>query len=273
MPDMPITPGRRRQATVPRARVHPDPDQPRKEFPLEELAELAGSLRANGQWVRALVRPFPDRPGEFVLIDGERRWRALGMVPCDTIDLEIVDGPLEPAQLRLIQTSLGLTAKRLAVLEAGEACQRLMADLNLSPTELAAHLGTSEGTISKLLRILRDLGEAHRDDVRSAVIPFTVAYHLARLKDTAAQADLVDKFKAGLLKRDSIADEVNKLLGRAGGPAKPKPVTAGGKCVRAELTTADHDEALAEVERLARGILACKERKLPLSSLPALLRS
>src|SRR4051812_33246595 len=126
-------PERRRPARLPLSTVRPDPAQPRKEFDWGRLKDLAASIRANGQWVRIIVRPDPDREGGYILVDGERRWRAMPLVPCDQIDAEIVDGALDPGQLLLVQTSLGLSAEKLDPLEMGDACQRLMGVFDLSP--------------------------------------------------------------------------------------------------------------------------------------------
>ena len=83
----------------------------------------------------------------------------------------MVDGPLDAGQLLLMQMSLGVTSQRLDPLEIGEGCQKLMQMYSLSPGELAERIGTSEGTLSKLFRILNDLAECLRTDVKSGVCP------------------------------------------------------------------------------------------------------
>ena len=56
--------------------VHRNPDQPRRHFPDEEIAELEASIRDKGVLQPILVRPSPKTPGEFEIVAGERRWRA-----------------------------------------------------------------------------------------------------------------------------------------------------------------------------------------------------
>ena len=64
-------------------RIEPDPDQPRKTFDEAELLELAASLRRQTQLTPALVRY--DQAGErFILIAGERRWRAAKLAGLST---------------------------------------------------------------------------------------------------------------------------------------------------------------------------------------------
>lgn len=62
---------------IPVELVHPKVGQPRQHFDEQELRLLAASIDADGQVVRAIVRPHPTIAGEYELIAGERRWRAI----------------------------------------------------------------------------------------------------------------------------------------------------------------------------------------------------
>ena len=57
--------------------IEPNPDQPRKNFDPKPLQELADSIRENGLIQPLVVRPIED--GRYMLIAGERRWRACRM--------------------------------------------------------------------------------------------------------------------------------------------------------------------------------------------------
>jgi ParB family chromosome partitioning protein len=262
----------RKVITLPRSHVHPDPDQPRKEFPLDKLKELADSLRVHKQLVAGIVRPYPDRDGHFLIIDCERRWRALALVPCDTIDVVVVTDPLEPGELLMMQMSLGLTSERLNPLELGEGCQRLMRLYNVTPEVLAERLGTSTSTLSKLFRIVK-IAEPLREDVKSGALPFTVAYQIARLKEVPQQLDIAAKFKAELLKRDSVAAEVGRLLGGGPKPSKAKPIKAHtARGLQAVFPTGDYDHVLGELATLTEAVKRAQKHGLPLASVPSLLK-
>lgn len=264
----------RQSVRLPLSRVHPDPDQPRKLFDWDKLKELAASIRNNGQWVEIIVRPDPGNDGHFVIVDGERRWRAMPLVPGDTIDAVVVEGPLDPGQLLLVQTSLGLTGQRLDPLELGESCQRLMRIYDLTPGELAERLGTSEATISKLLRILSNLAEVLREDVKLGALPFTVAYHIARLQDLQQQLRIAELFKAGNLKRDSVAVEVGRIIGPARPKSKMKSVqVCTGKGVKATIPNIEADVLLTELASLIEAVRRLQRLGLPLESLPLMLKS
>ena len=54
--------------------VAPNPDQPRRQFKEDELAELSASIEKHGILQPLLVRPMLD--GSYQIVAGERRWRA-----------------------------------------------------------------------------------------------------------------------------------------------------------------------------------------------------
>jgi len=61
---------------IPVEYLHPNPNQPRRQFSDAELQDLAASIREKGVLQPLIVRPFTDRPGHFEIVAGERRWRA-----------------------------------------------------------------------------------------------------------------------------------------------------------------------------------------------------
>jgi len=62
--------------TIPIENIIPNPYQPRKEFAIEKLQELALSIAEDGLIQDIVVTPNPNKKEEFILIAGERRWRA-----------------------------------------------------------------------------------------------------------------------------------------------------------------------------------------------------
>lgn len=60
---------------IPLADIEEDPDQPRKEFDQDRMAEMVASIRASGVKSPISVRPHPSKPGKFILNHGARRYR------------------------------------------------------------------------------------------------------------------------------------------------------------------------------------------------------
>src|SRR5262245_47038592 len=82
-------------------RIVADPDQPRQDFEPEALERMAVSLKHSGQLVPVRVRR-DEGQGGYVLIAGERRWRAARMAGLKTLSCVVHDGPLSDAD-RLAQ--------------------------------------------------------------------------------------------------------------------------------------------------------------------------
>ena len=67
-----------------RDRIVPDPNQPRKTFPQESLEELAASLKARGM-LQPISVWYDSADDHYVIIYGERRWRASGMAGMEVL--------------------------------------------------------------------------------------------------------------------------------------------------------------------------------------------
>lgn len=84
--------------------IVPDPDQPRRFYEEDVLAlqELAASIRAVGVLSPIQVRPDPEVPDKYVIIVGERRWRACQIAGVNRIEA-VVRGEWDPFQIRAAQ--------------------------------------------------------------------------------------------------------------------------------------------------------------------------
>ncbi|MEO7453530.1 MAG: ParB N-terminal domain-containing protein, partial [Fimbriimonadales bacterium] len=81
--------------------ISPNPNQPRKDFEPEALAELAASIQKVGVMQPIVVRPTSE--GKYEIIAGERRWRAAGIAGLDTIPVVIKDADdLDTLQMALV---------------------------------------------------------------------------------------------------------------------------------------------------------------------------
>ena len=79
------------------ADLQPDPEQPRKYFDEQALAELRASIEKHGVLQPVLVRQGAD--GGLLLVSGELRYQASKLAGCQTIPAVFTDG--EPAEISL----------------------------------------------------------------------------------------------------------------------------------------------------------------------------
>lgn len=79
-------------------RVQPDPQQPRTEFDEEALRQLADSIRDKGQLAPIRVR-WSEEQSAWLIISGERRWRAAKLAGLSSVDCFFQEQPLSPTQI------------------------------------------------------------------------------------------------------------------------------------------------------------------------------
>ena len=171
--------------------IHPDPDQPRVEFQDNRLADLAQSMDENGQAVSVAIRPDPDRSGQYILIHGERRWRAARRLGWDTIKADVQDIPLEEARwLSLIEN---VQREALSPVEEARAYRRQLQKHDLTQAGLGEKIGKSQSYVAQKLRLLR--------------MPEPLSFFLERHLLTEGHARQLLKMKRRYLKGSRISIE------------------------------------------------------------------
>lgn len=166
---------------IPLGRIRPNPQQPRRSFDEEGLAELAASIRSCGILQPLTVR----RAGEgYELVAGERRLRAariagLREVPC--LVAQVGEG--DSALLALMEN---LQRRDLDCWEEAQAIARLISRYGLSQEEAARRLGRAQPTVANKLRLLR-LPEDVRALLRENGLTERHARALLRLQDPEVQ--------------------------------------------------------------------------------------
>jgi ParB family chromosome partitioning protein len=137
--------------TLPVEQLHPNPDQPRRAFSEDALAELASSIREKGVIQPLIVRPSPAGDG-YQIVAGERRWRAaqraqvheLPVIVRDFDDTEV----LEVAIIENIQRA------DLNPIEEAQGYRQLMDRFGHTQEQLASAMGKSRSHIANLMRLL-----------------------------------------------------------------------------------------------------------------------
>ena len=138
--------------TIPLDAITPNPQQPRRTMSPEALQGLAASIREVGVLQPIVVRRG-EEPGSFVLVAGERRWRAsrlagLKEIPALVREGDDVSGLAEALVENLQREDLG-------ALEEAAAYRQLLEDFGLTHEEVGARVGRSRPTITNTLRLLQ----------------------------------------------------------------------------------------------------------------------
>ncbi|MFH0830781.1 MAG: ParB/RepB/Spo0J family partition protein, partial [Parcubacteria group bacterium] len=139
--------------------IAPNPLQPRKQFKLPELEELAGSIREHGVLEPLIVSPTR-QSGHYVLVAGERRLRAAELAGLKRVPVVVRQtDDLEKLEFALIEN---IQRQDLNPLEQAKALRRLLREFNLSQEQVARKLGQARPTIANCLRLLDLAAEVQR---------------------------------------------------------------------------------------------------------------
>ena len=134
---------------IPIENIFRDENQPRKEFDKEKIEELAQSIKKNGL-IQPLILTKKDN-ANYVLVAGERRWRAAQIANLKTIPALLLPQDLDKDEISLIEN---IQRENLKISEEAQAYQRLIDKNKYTHEELSQIVGKSRSHITNLLRIL-----------------------------------------------------------------------------------------------------------------------
>lgn len=130
--------------------IEPNRNQPRKEFDEEALSELAESISTHGLIQPIVVRPNLD--GTYMIIAGERRWRACRMANLSEVPVIIKETDDKTLmELALIEN---LQREDLNAVEEALGYKALIEDFSLTQEEVAKRMGKSRSAVTNALRLL-----------------------------------------------------------------------------------------------------------------------
>lgn len=205
-------------------RIVRDPDQPREEFEAESLQRLAASLKSRGQLQPIRVR-WSAEQGVYVIVCGERRWRAAQMAGLANLSCVIVAEPLSPDELLAVQLVENAVREDLRPIEQAIAYQRLMTAKGWSARQLAGELAIHHAQVVRALSLLV-LPDSVRQLVEQGGLAPATAYEISKIKTPATQAVLAERAVAEGMNREAVIEAVKAVRAERPVPTpKPEPVT------------------------------------------------
>lgn len=209
---------------IPINQIEPNPEQPRVE--IGDLTELTSSIKQKGVLEPLLVKPVRET-GNWMIIAGERRWRAANLaglkeVPC--IELDIDEKSI--AEIALIEN---LQRKDLTIWEEADGLAALAESYGYTHEEIAKQISKSRTTVTESMTIA-GIPQQIRDKCREANISAkSTLLEIARQFDDAAMLDFVQNITAKGLKREEIRQV-----------ARPQSKSSEQKVRKAEKTSQEN---------------------------------
>lgn len=202
-------------------KLDPNPDQPRVE--IGDLEDLTASIREKGVLEPLLVKPSR-LGGRWMIIAGERRWRAareagLREVPC--IEMDVDDRAV--AEIALIEN---MQRKDLTPWEEADGLRALCERFGYTHEEVARKVGKSRSTVTEALSI-STLPEDVRDRCRRADIGAkTLLLEIVRQPDAESMRRITEEIALRGMTRDDARASRRAQSGVANAAAStPKPFT------------------------------------------------
>jgi ParB family transcriptional regulator, chromosome partitioning protein len=157
-------------------KLRPNPDQPRKRFDEETIKELADSIGQHGLIQPISVVPDPDGGDGYVIVAGERRYRAHQHLGKTTIIAIITKGRSD--EIALIEN---IQREDLSPMDQAEGLASLMERHEYKQEELARVVGKPRSTVTELLS-LNTLPEDIKQECRTFDVPKSYLVQIVRSK-------------------------------------------------------------------------------------------
>ena len=192
------------------ADIKPNPKQPRTRFAEADLDSLAESIRSQG-----LIQPIvvTQEDGGWIILAGERRWRAARRAGLETVPVAVRDHVSEQQRLELALVE-NLQRSDLDPIEEAEAYRTLREEFGLSQEEVAKSVGKARPTVTNALRLLR-LPDEVRELLAAGKLSAGQARPLLALKSAAQQRELAREAVENSLSARDIERRVGDGAGAA----------------------------------------------------------
>lgn len=188
--------------------ILPNPNQPRKKFSDQAIAELAATIQEHGVIQPVLVQKNSNGSG-FILIAGERRLRACklaGYVKIPAIVKELSEADV--MELALIENT---QREDLNAIEEALAYQAIIEKRGLKVTDLANRLGKNRATISNLIRLLSFPNQI-QDWIKEGKLSEGNARPLLSIPDPKKQIEFASKVIQDLMSARDVEQLVAQYL-------------------------------------------------------------
>lgn len=244
--------GRRRTliTALPLGEIHPNPNQPRRHFDEQALAELADSIRERGLLQPVIVKREP--AGGYLLLAGERRYRASQMAGLPAIPAIVRDD--DPLEIAMIEN---LQRENLTPLEEALGIQALIDQRGYTHADVATLIHKSRPHVSNTLALTR-LPQAIRDEYNvDPSVSRDILITVARQKDEKAMLSMWRRVRLERLSVKSFRDHVAPRVDVE--PRVRQTITAARRLGRKLADLPDHIPSEAR-QRLGRTLRRLRRR-------------
>ncbi len=187
------------------SQIIPDPEQPRKTFDMEKIVELRSSTESLGLIQPITVRPCSD--GKYMVIVGERRFRAAQLDGVETIECNVRQD-VDDKKAREMQFAENYHFEAPIPIEQYKSWLSHMTLFGIKPAEFCRITGIPHPTVSDGISILTKLDKNVGADILSGRLPVRAAAAISRIDNLVRQREvakpIVDEVITGEKARNMI---------------------------------------------------------------------
>lgn len=221
IPDISILTGTERVVVkqIPLTQIGANPDQPRKTFTEDELADLAASIKEKGVLQPILLRAVSGKPYMYEIVAGERRFRAsklAGLTEIPALVKQIT--PESAMEIALIEN---VQRENLNPIEESNAYKNIMDKCGYELSDVARLIGKSESYIKNIMRLdtlpadvksMVEKGDLSASQARLLIVaenPTELAYQIVQNKMSVVEAE---KLVKGAARKTTSRAYVSKTM-------------------------------------------------------------
>ena len=198
------------------SKIEPNRDQPRKKFDKDALEELSESIKKHGV-ITPIVVQKKESSDRYIIIAGERRWRAARMA--GLTEIPAVEENYTDQQIAEISLIENIQREELNPIEEAQAYKRLMTEFNLKQDEVAERVSKSRSAITNTMRLLK-LSE----EVQKYLVDGKLSEGHARAILGTDDVEVQNKLAKKVIDEKLSVRDIEKLIKNLGKPEKTKPV-------------------------------------------------
>lgn len=191
---------------IPLEQIEVNPKQPRHDFDIDALNELAASIKIHDIIQPLTVSKLPN--GKYRLIAGERRFRASKIAGIKDVPVYIRQA--NDAQLLELSLLENLQRKDLNAIEIALSYKRLMDELEYTQEQVSERMGKERSTVANYIRLLK-LPPDIQVAVRTGVISMGHARALINVDVVDKQLYIFNEIKKNGLSVRQTEELVRKL--------------------------------------------------------------